>query len=63
MSYYNWLHKQWPTGDVDKFLLVGEDGASNRCEVRIVGDLSKVLPLLKLSSATPLVKLNENTKK
>ena len=51
MGYYNWLHGQWPAGKVEKLPVVGEDGATNRDGIRIVGDLSGV-PLLKFSSET-----------
>lgn len=50
-GYYNWLHGQWPAGRVEKLPVVGEDGATNRDGIRIVGDLSGV-PLLKFSSET-----------
>lgn len=50
-GYYNWLHGQWPAGKVEKLPVVGEDGATNRDGIRIVGDLSGV-PLLKFSSET-----------
>ena len=51
MGYYNWLHGQWPAGKVEKLPVVGEDGATNRDGIRIVGDLSGI-PLLKFSSET-----------
>ena len=50
-KYYHWLHGQWPAGKVEKLPVVGEDGATNRDGIRIVGDLSGV-PLLKFSSDT-----------
>jgi thioredoxin reductase/Fe-S-cluster-containing hydrogenase component 2 len=51
LNYYKWLHGQWPAGKVEKLPVVGEDGATNREGIRIVGDLSGV-PLLKFSSET-----------
>jgi len=50
-KYYEWLHGKWPAGKVEKLPQVGEDGATNIPEVRIVGDLIGI-PLLKFASDT-----------
>lgn len=49
--YTHWLHTKWPAGTVEKLPVVGENGATNLPEVRVVGDLSGI-PLLKFSSET-----------
>ena len=49
--YTDWLHTQWPAGEVEKLPISGLDGETNLPGVRIVGDLTGI-PLLKFSSKT-----------
>jgi len=46
--YANWLHLQWPAGDVEKLPRVDENYRTNVNGVYVVGDLAGV-PLLKFS--------------
>ncbi len=47
-QYANWLHLQWPAGDVENLPRVDEDFQTNVDGVYVVGDLAGV-PLLKFS--------------
>ena len=49
--YTDWLHTQWPAGEVEKLPISGRDGETNLPGVRLVGDLTGI-PLLKFSSKT-----------
>ncbi len=49
--YYDWLHGQWPAGQVEKSPVLNDDGTCKLPGVRIVGDLTGV-PLLKFSADT-----------
>lgn len=47
-KYYHWLHGKWPSGLVEKFPEVNEDGTTTIAGVRILGDLTGI-PLLKFA--------------
>jgi NADPH-dependent 2,4-dienoyl-CoA reductase/sulfur reductase-like enzyme len=47
-KYANWLHLQWPDGEVEKLPRVDDRYRTNRDGVYVVGDLAGV-PLLKFS--------------
>ena len=50
-KYANWLHTQWPAGEVEKGPYVEENGDTALSGVKVVGDLTGV-PLLKFSADT-----------
>ena len=46
--YAQWLHLQWPSGNVERLPVVGEHGRTSLNGVYIVGDLTGI-PLLKMA--------------
>ncbi len=60
-KYFNWLQKDVPTGEVEKYPQIDEHGETSVKGIYIVGDLTGI-PLLKLAaeSGTKLIKYLEN---
>ena len=48
-KYFNWLQKDVPTGEVEKYPEINEHGETSVKGVFIVGDLTGI-PLLKLAA-------------